>query len=41
MKALRAVDNYFIGRGEGDVFDRLWTYGQYIVYLGIVAIVFI
>ena len=35
MKALRALDNYFIGTGEGAAMDRVWALGQYVVYIGI------
>lgn len=41
MKALRAIDNYFIGGDEGTAGDRVWAVGQYVVYLGIAAFTFI
>lgn len=37
MKALKAIDEYFIGAGEGTARDRVAIYGQYLVYVGIAA----
>lgn len=35
MRALRAIDEWAVGRGEGTIGDRVAIYGQYVVYLGI------
>jgi len=38
MKVIRAIDEYFIGNGEGTGIDRVWFYAQYVVYVTIAAI---
>lgn len=38
MKTLKALDNYFIGAGEGTFEDRFWFYGSYVLCFTLVAI---
>lgn len=35
---IKALDNYFIGNGEGTIEDRLWFYGSYVITLLVVAV---
>lgn len=36
MKVVMAIDDYFIGTGEGTVSDRVWFYGTYAL-TGVIA----
>lgn len=38
MKVIHAIDNYFIGSGEGTIGDRLYFFGT-IAATGIIALV--